>query len=539
MGSDKLKYGIMCNNNHIARWQLEVVKKLQQSGLCECILIINNPSKNIKKQNLLHKIFSKNLLYNYLINRLFAVEAEKKTSITGLADILTVNIIKKGKYTEYFRDEDITKIKSYQLDFILRFGFGIIRGNILQVAKWGIWSYHHGDEQRYRGGPFGFWEIFNHEKTTSVVLQKLTEKLDAGYILLKREYKTIFHSWKESRQKLLMCNIDMPLQLINIIQHNPDYLSDVKTSPADSKIYRFPTNYIMLLFLFKIFLNRIRLYFNNYCLTEKWQLILLDKKDDITDAVNNYSANKKIIKSNKKSGFYADGFLIDDENYVFENYSYKNAKGYISIINKHGQIHKLIEKDYHLAYPYVFKYTGKTYILPEQSHSGKLELFEYIKETHQVAPVCILLDLPAVDASLYYDGKLFWIFCGIKNDCPNEKLFLFYSNSLTGTYQAHAANPVKVSPVGARCAGNLYNYQQKLIRPAQSCIPQYGSYILLNEITTLDTHQYKEQTIQIIKPESLNKRYKGIHTISLSDNKLLVDVKKNIFNPLSILNKKV
>ena len=60
---------------------------------------------------------------------------------------------KKGKFSEYFTNSDINEIKNQHLDFILRFSYGIIRGKILDSAKYGIWSFHHDDEKKYRGGP--------------------------------------------------------------------------------------------------------------------------------------------------------------------------------------------------------------------------------------------------------------------------------------------------------------------------------------------------------------------------------------------------
>lgn len=539
MESGKLRFGIMCNGNKVALWQFKAIQLLIESNLCECVLIISNNEAKTKKQSLFYKLFSKNSLYHFIFNRFFITTAEKKISISDLAKTISINPIKKGNYSEYFSNEDIQIIKSYQLDFILRFGFGIIRGEILNSAKFGIWSYHHGDELNYRGGPFGFWEIYNREKTTAVVLQKLTEKLDSGYILLKREYKTIFHSWKETRQKLLFNNIDMPLQLTSILQVNADYINKITQAESRAEIYRFPVNHIMLLFLLKLLYNRIKLYIENYLFIEKWMLLLIDRKHDILSDIKNSKTNKKIITTSRTTNFYADGFLIDNETLIFENYSYKKGKAHISIIAGNSNPVMLIQKNNHMAYPYVFNHQDKTYILPEESQSGKLELYEYLKHTHSVTSLGVILNEPAVDAVLYYDGKLFWLFCGIKNNCPNEKLFLYYSESLTGSYTAHAANPVKVTPNGARCAGNIFIYKNKLIRPSQSSVPHYGSKIILQEVTKLNKYTFEEQAIEEINPETINKNYTGTHTISISENKILIDVKKHIFSPFNLIKKKV
>ena len=46
------------------------------------------------------------------------------------------------------------------LDVAIRFGFNVIRGGILDVARYGVWSYHHGDHREYRGSPAFFWEMY-------------------------------------------------------------------------------------------------------------------------------------------------------------------------------------------------------------------------------------------------------------------------------------------------------------------------------------------------------------------------------------------
>lgn len=75
-----------------------------------------------------------------------------------------------------------------ELDVLIRFGFGIIRGDVLDAPTYGVFSYHHGDLRRYRGRPAGFWEFMHDEDTIGVTLQQLTDELDCGKVIQIEEF---------------------------------------------------------------------------------------------------------------------------------------------------------------------------------------------------------------------------------------------------------------------------------------------------------------------------------------------------------------
>lgn len=67
------------------------------------------------------------------------------------------------------------------------------------MPRYGVWSFHHDDKMRYRGGPPAFWEIYRRDPHTGVVLQRLTERLDGGVVLRKRAFDTVLHSYTKNR----------------------------------------------------------------------------------------------------------------------------------------------------------------------------------------------------------------------------------------------------------------------------------------------------------------------------------------------------
>lgn len=68
------------------------------------------------------------------------------------------------------------------VDVVIRFGFGMLKGRILHCSTHGVLSYHPGDIREYRGQPGGFWELLNDEHEMGVTLQRINETLDGGEI---------------------------------------------------------------------------------------------------------------------------------------------------------------------------------------------------------------------------------------------------------------------------------------------------------------------------------------------------------------------
>ena len=88
-----------------------------------------------------------------------------------------------------FNGNDLDKIRNLNLDIIVRAGSGILRGEILSVSKHGIYSYHHGDNNGYRGSPAGSGR-FIIRAYHRVHNSKLTDELDGGDVLFRGAIRT-------------------------------------------------------------------------------------------------------------------------------------------------------------------------------------------------------------------------------------------------------------------------------------------------------------------------------------------------------------
>jgi len=191
--SEKLKIGLMLDSTNVPHWVHLMVEKINQSNYAKIELVIINGSK-ISKNTILSKIKNNRNYFLYKIytkfeNKIYTPKLDSFKTYDLKNELINVKkftvIPKQTKYSDWIKPEDIKKILDNDLDVIVRLGFRILRGEILKSAKCGVWSFHHGDNDVNRGGPAGFWEVFQNHPVTGSILQMIGEELDDGKVLTK------------------------------------------------------------------------------------------------------------------------------------------------------------------------------------------------------------------------------------------------------------------------------------------------------------------------------------------------------------------
>jgi methionyl-tRNA formyltransferase len=158
----------------------------------------------------------------------------------------------RGQYSQYFNDADVELIRQCNLSFLIRIGFNIIRGDILNSARYGIWSMHFDDEEKYRGGPPCFWEIYHRDQSTGAILQRLTDRLDGGIVLRKAFFPTAMHSYRLNYNQVALGSATWPVDVCrDIVTGHADYI-DGPSSATVAPIFRNPSNRDMMRFAARI-----------------------------------------------------------------------------------------------------------------------------------------------------------------------------------------------------------------------------------------------------------------------------------------------
>ncbi len=100
------------------------------------------------------------------------------------AEIEYVRPIEDGHWTE-LPAETVDRIQQC-CDLAVRYGFGLLRGDVLTATPFGVLSFHPADIRQYRGlGAPQAW--LDDRDRMGMTLQRLTEDIDGGEIVAYRE----------------------------------------------------------------------------------------------------------------------------------------------------------------------------------------------------------------------------------------------------------------------------------------------------------------------------------------------------------------
>jgi len=186
----KLRIGILIDDYMIPSWAFKMIEIIKASDHSEFVLIVKKKTHIQKKESIFNKIRKRRktiffILFQKLDSKLFknSYDAFELKDIRKTLKCPEIQVVtKQTKFSDIIQSDDIRKITQQNVDVFIRLGFRILRGEILKSSKYGIWSYHHGDNTVNRGGPAGIWELIEKWDETGVILQILTEDLDGGII---------------------------------------------------------------------------------------------------------------------------------------------------------------------------------------------------------------------------------------------------------------------------------------------------------------------------------------------------------------------
>lgn len=226
---------------------------------------------------------------------------------------------------------------------------------------------------------------------------------------------------------------------------------------------------------------------------------------------------------------YEGRYFLFFEEMVVDERTYK-LNGHISVLEidpregPSGTVRRVLERNYHLSYPFIFTWKGEFFMLPETHQNRSIELYRCVSFPDEWEFCQTLVkDIRAVDVTVFEKEGIWWMFAAVPrvaSDSPDGivaphtyALNIFHAKSPLDVWEPHPQNPVKVDRTSVRGAGKIFFQDGYYYRPAQDCTPRYGHAVVFNRIEKWTTTEYLESEGFMIHPPD-DWRILGVHTFN-------------------------
>ena len=547
----KAKIGIIVDSLTLTPYQQTFIEMAEgsQTYTIDCFIIQKTPASNSNVSRLvklLHQMNVKQIIDRLLFWVITKLESsffkkyhrKRYGNTPSIANLPKVDhiwiepLISKSGFIYRYSDKDIAQLKGRELDLLIRFGSGILRGEILHSSRYGILSFHHADNDYNRGGPPGFWEVYHRNPKTGFILQLLSEELDGGDVIFKGNINTLPFYIMNKHNLYSKSSVFLHYNVERLLKHKGK-LPLYPKQPYSDRLFRTPTVSVQLSYLFFTFLFALSLLLKKTIRrTDKWS-VAYQFCENWRDIVLHKS---RIIK-NPPNRFFADPFIVQREgrNFCFvEDYDFAEGKGKISVLelSPKGEeyLGVALEDEFHLSYPFIFERDGDLFMCPETHATNDIRVYRCREFPLKWELEKILInDVDAADTSIFeIDGK-WWMFtnlCSAKIGDHNSELHIFSSTDLfKGHWTPHPLNPVIFDSERGR-NGGLIMEEGEIYRVFQKHgWGVYGESCGVAKITNLTHKEYDEEIQFLLRPQFF-KGIRGIHTFNQQNGVVVFDFLK-------------
>lgn len=225
--------------------------------------------------------------------------------------------------------------------------------------------------------------------------------------------------------------------------------------------------------------------------------------------------------------WFADPFVLevtDDEiQLLVEEFRYEHPKGRIALltVDRHSwelkSLRVILELDTHLSFPAIWRENGRVYLYPENWLSGRLSLYELEDQRCDPGLGMVLCNESMADAIMTERfGKP--LLFSVKD---NDKLRVYHLDDDTGLFVLSYEKPFGIAT--ARNAGDFFDYDGKVYRPAQVCVHCYGEAVEIQQVVWDENENFcfiPHKTLYSSHPK-LNS---GLHTLNSYKGVTVIDV---------------
>ncbi|TAK31804.1 MAG: hypothetical protein EPO21_16280 [Chloroflexota bacterium] len=428
----------------------------------------------------------------------------------------------------FLSSDQSNAVRQLELDLLISCGSWTLRGDILNASRLGVIAIRFGDDRANWDAPPGFWECYHKSSRTSFTIQRLTEELDGGDILLRASFCTQFFC--ALNQAHLFKKASIHLQgLLAQIASTHQLPPTAPSLPYSGPLRRTPAFHQGVAYAFKM-IGRVskELLARLVGLRERWGISLLQA--DWKKAV----FSRSVRVAFPRGRFWADPFLYvhNGKTYCFvEDYVYRSRRGHITALEVCGtevvELGACLREPFHLSFPFLFRYNEGIYMCPEAYESKQIRIYRCLDfPLNWTLSAVVMENVSASDTVLFEKAGKWWMLTSIDKSGTNDwssELYLFCSSSpLESDWRPHPQNPIRIDSDGGRNAGLILEGDRVLRIAQRQGYGQYGLGLLVYEITEISESRFAEKLVSRIDPE-FRRGLLGVHHLSSTGATTVID----------------
>ncbi len=515
-----MKLALIVDHDALPRFALEAVDSIRG---CDEVTIYSCTNTSLKRKALRHGAY-------YALNlRAVRNPYTRSAPVDGLKKRIAGRVVFESGHDGAWQtlpDAIVDDLRGF--DVILKFGMGLLRVPPPDRLPAPILSYHHGDPDKFRGRPAGFWEMKQGEKVMGQIVQAIGNKLDAGRVAAFAETKVYPWSWRAT--------------LIEAYRHSPLIMDEAVRNavagrwldkPCTGRNYRLPSNASVAKFALGSTGQFARRLLYGAFVEKRWQVSVAptDGKDVdslLTDGDFPEAGRWRTLDVPPAYTFYADPFFSSDPPGILVE-ALRASTGIGEIVLVDGEHRRVSDAPNHVSYPATFEHRGRQLVIPEMVACSAPRIFAFEDGAlRDIGPLRVAGDPRILDPTLVEHGGRLYLF-GNDAALGANALLLWSADSLDDEFQPHPASPVRVSPEGARMAGNLVRSGGRLVRLGQDFTSGYGDGIIGFEVEALTPDSYRERRLGRLRFADR----RGPHTLNVRDGEMVFDWYVDRVSPLA------
>ena len=226
--------------------------------------------------------------------------------------------------------------------------------------------------------------------------------------------------------------------------------------------------------------------------------------------------------------WFADPFVLDvtdsEISILAEEYRYETGKGRIALLVVDRQSYALksmsivLETTTHLSFPEIWREDGRVYVCPESWQSGELSLYELKGERCDVGAKMVICEESMADAVLTERFGKLQLF-SVK---ANDKLRIYNFDAETERFVMSYEKPF--GKATARNAGDFFEYEGQVYRPAQVCIDRYGEAVEIQRVVWDGNDNFCFVPYKTLYSSHASLKI-GMHTLNCFKGVVVIDVR--------------